>query len=895
MKKFSFLMSLLVASSFFLAGCGGSSSTDYTVIDAPAIINPTDPADTVAPVITLTGATPVTITVGDIYEDAGATASDDVDGDITAKIITVSTVNNNVIGAYTVTYNVSDAAANAAATVTRTVNVISDEVAGEADATQSTYTATLITVQVYQETNITVTLRDSSGIALTQGGDVVTLQADKSSVHVISEATDHDDGTYTFTVTLQKDLLPLETKKITYAAVVNGVIPPLPPYGILITYTEAILEIGDANATTSIVDATTPVVANGTAITTITVTLKDSAGTSLIASGGTVTMAGTGDSNISAVTDNGNGTYTATATNNVVEIVTYTAELNTSEVIVDTAIVEFTDPNLPDITNPLTTVVAVSATGVTADGATITTITVTLVDGTGTQTGGGHDVTLISSSGTSTPSSATNVGDGTYTFTAYNTVAETVTYTAVLASVNSTNTATVEFVAGAADVAKSTVTASPAQVESNGIAIATITVTLVDANGNMLTTGGDTVTMSSNPAIAIDSTNADNGDGTYTFTATHDVNNTTVTFTATLVTGDITATAEVLFTDNPVGIEPASYVGKTIVFDTLGTAEYSFYKNAKFVKVSSTGVFEFIGTWNDTQLFDANGDEIIVATTVSEEPIFHFTMINGKNSKGPEEVQGFALREKLDTRVEFIHFSDPGTLPDGSLIYFIWMYGYDSIALSSSDGHAKGTWNAVDGKIVATLNGAEFQTYAFDRGSVTGSIVTVTNDDDLLKVIVIDEFYELQPGTELDYATEFSPAEVVGTAFDGKMMTVNSKVNGPASRYFEQRAIADATTPIEDQKDGYVDGIIWAAGITAAGETWGGKGDHWNTAADYMSILIKVHYDGLAGTPEKLEFDNGTPVHGNATGMARWEESARNSGNYDVYLGTTTLDQVTDF
>ena len=79
--------------------------------------------DTTPPVITLLGSAVVNINVGDIYTDAGATASDDVDGDITANIVTVNPVNTAVAGTYIVTYNVSDAASNAATEVTRTVNV----------------------------------------------------------------------------------------------------------------------------------------------------------------------------------------------------------------------------------------------------------------------------------------------------------------------------------------------------------------------------------------------------------------------------------------------------------------------------------------------------------------------------------------------------------------------------------------------------------------------------------------------------------------------------------------------------------------------------------------------------------------------------------------------------
>ena len=80
------------------------------------------PQDTTAPVITRAGGD-VSITVGDGYTDAGATAVDDVDGNITAAIVTVDPVDANVVGNYTVTYNVSDAAGNAATEVTRAVEV----------------------------------------------------------------------------------------------------------------------------------------------------------------------------------------------------------------------------------------------------------------------------------------------------------------------------------------------------------------------------------------------------------------------------------------------------------------------------------------------------------------------------------------------------------------------------------------------------------------------------------------------------------------------------------------------------------------------------------------------------------------------------------------------------
>jgi MYXO-CTERM domain-containing protein len=82
-------------------------------------------ADVTVPVITLIGSN-VSLELGSIYTDAGATASDNIDGDISATIVTVSDVNTGAVGTYTVTYNVSDAAGNAAAEVTRTVTVTPD-------------------------------------------------------------------------------------------------------------------------------------------------------------------------------------------------------------------------------------------------------------------------------------------------------------------------------------------------------------------------------------------------------------------------------------------------------------------------------------------------------------------------------------------------------------------------------------------------------------------------------------------------------------------------------------------------------------------------------------------------------------------------------------------------
>ncbi len=79
------------------------------------------PKDIVKPVITLNGATTITVIQGKKYTELGATATDDRDGTVTVKTtVTVTTIK---VGTYTVTYTATDKAGNKA-TKTRTVKVV---------------------------------------------------------------------------------------------------------------------------------------------------------------------------------------------------------------------------------------------------------------------------------------------------------------------------------------------------------------------------------------------------------------------------------------------------------------------------------------------------------------------------------------------------------------------------------------------------------------------------------------------------------------------------------------------------------------------------------------------------------------------------------------------------
>ena len=146
-----------VGGSYTDAGATASDNIDGDITSNIAVVNPVDPnsvgvytitynvsdtalnpatqvtrtvtitADATIPVITLVGDNPQSIELGTAYSELGATATDNIDADITENIVIDATaVNVNAVGDYTVTYNVADAAGNNATQVTRTVTITAD-------------------------------------------------------------------------------------------------------------------------------------------------------------------------------------------------------------------------------------------------------------------------------------------------------------------------------------------------------------------------------------------------------------------------------------------------------------------------------------------------------------------------------------------------------------------------------------------------------------------------------------------------------------------------------------------------------------------------------------------------------------------------------------------------
>ena len=171
------------------------------------------PAD--FPKITLIGSPTITQELGTPYSDAGATAEDKQDGDITKNIV----INNPVqdkLWTYTITYNVSDKSHNKAPEVTRTVTVV--------DTTKPTITPvsnqgfdegkTIIPIQITVTDHNPVVNIKVEGLPSGLSFDPTTKQiTGKSSViwiHTITIiATDGSNNSQTSQFTLEiRDITP---------------------------------------------------------------------------------------------------------------------------------------------------------------------------------------------------------------------------------------------------------------------------------------------------------------------------------------------------------------------------------------------------------------------------------------------------------------------------------------------------------------------------------------------------------------------------------------------------------------------------------------------------------------------------------------------------------------
>jgi len=163
---------------FLAVSSSGSVDTDtvgtytitYSVTDSDSNeVNATrtvNVVDTTAPVITLYGVNPMTISQGESYADAGATASDSVDGTLSPTTIS-NTVDTTLAGSYSVVYKATDTAGNE---VNATRTVIVENVAPTA--------SDLSKVVPYNASSYSITLEGSDA-----GADTLTYTLLSNPTH----------------------------------------------------------------------------------------------------------------------------------------------------------------------------------------------------------------------------------------------------------------------------------------------------------------------------------------------------------------------------------------------------------------------------------------------------------------------------------------------------------------------------------------------------------------------------------------------------------------------------------------------------------------------------------------------------------------------------------------
>ncbi|MCP1311371.1 invasin domain 3-containing protein [Paenibacillus tyrfis] len=375
------------------------------------------------------------------------------------------------------------------------------------------------------QTTVTVKLKDAQGNAWPTGGSAVTIT---STLGTVSAVTDNYDGTYTATLTA-----PTTLGTATISAMVGGI-------PIAKTASVQFVPGAPSTSTSMVVVGSGSLPADGTSQTTVNVKLKDARGHALTSGGATVaitSMLGT----VSAVTDNQNGTYTATLTApTTLGTATISATVGGSP-IASTASVQF----VPGAPSAATSAVEAGSSSLTADGASQTTISVKLKDAQGhALTSGGAAVAITSTLGTVSAVADNQNGTYTATLTAPTTVG-TATISASVGGSAIASTASVQFVPGAPSAATSTVEAGNASLTADGASQTTISVKLKDAKGNALTSGGAAVVITS--TLGTVGAVTDNQNGTYTAMLTAPTIVGTATISATVGGSAIALTASVQF------------------------------------------------------------------------------------------------------------------------------------------------------------------------------------------------------------------------------------------------------------------------------------------------------------------------------------------------------------
>ena len=649
------------------------------------------PADTVKPVIALTGDATVTVEAGGSYSDDGATASDDSDGDLTSSIAATSTVVESVVGTYTVTYNVSDAAGNAATAVVRTVNVV--------DATKPT-------IALSGDATVTVEAGSTytdAGASAADGydGDLTSSIAATSTVDASSV------GSYSVTFNVSDAAGNAATAVVRTVNVVDTTAPAITLSGDATVTVEVGSTYTDAGATatddlTASIAATSTVDASKVGSYTVTYNVSDAEGNAADAVVRTVNVV---DTTAPAITLTGNATVTvealstytdagatasdsydgaltvaATSTVDANTIGSYTVTYNVSDAAGNAATAVVRTVNVVDTTAPVITVPPVSGSYpglIQPDNVDL-----------------GIDFQLeVGTAYTELGATATDSYDGDLT-ASINIVYADLTNGAAVAEVDTGIAGGISVSYTVSDAAGNSSTGDRVVVF---VDTTPPTISNVPESRILSTTGTSTTTTWTTPAVT------DNSTATVTLTSTaasgdsFDVGSNTVTYTATDASGNTTT---------------ASFV--VTVFKVVSSAQGSITTvNVPLGSLKSNGtVFDQLDSLFPDEAPSALGD---VAGHAGER--------NGARNNRPDAVAGQDREVSTD---EAVTLDGSNSLdPDGDNLTYSW----------SVNGAAKGSHTLTNSdQAVATFTPLKAGTYLIELVVSDGKIT----DNDILIVKAAD-------------------------------------------------------------------------------------------------------------------------------------------------------------
>ncbi|MDR6270528.1 invasin domain 3-containing protein [Arthrobacter russicus] len=441
---------------------------------------------------------------------------------------------------------------------------------------------------------VTVSLADKDGNPV--------LNADTAKLAAVSDPananfgswTNNGDGTYTATVTTTV----AGDKKIS-TSFDGGAIKA--DGNDVARFTAGPVDVTNAGTKYTVTEGEKA--ADGTATHTVTVTLADKDGNPVL-NADTTKLAAVSDpanTTIGAWTNNGDGTYTATITSTVAGDKKITTAFDGGTIKADGNDVARFTAGPVDVTNAGTKF-TVTEGEKTADGVATHTVTVTLVDKDGNPVPNADTTKLAA---VSDPTNAnfgswTNNGDGTYTATVTTTVAgdKKITTSFDGGAIKADGNDVARFTAGPVDVtnAGTKYTVTEGEKTADGTATHTVTVTLVDKDGNPVLNADTTKLAAFDPANSTYGAWVNNGDGTYTATI------------ASTVAGDKTINAS--YDENSINAD-----GNTIAVFVAGPVDVT-NAGTKFTVTEGEKTADGTATHTVTAtLVDKDGNPVLNADT----------------------------------------------------------------------------------------------------------------------------------------------------------------------------------------------------------------------------------------------------------------------------------------